>query len=61
MIASMQRYEWLVRFAPKLASAKGIELADVFADEYNICVEMAQLLPSKIHRMHYMGETGFEL
>ena len=61
MIASMQRYEWLVKFAPKLAAAKQVELTDVFGDEYNICAEMAQLLPSKIHRMHYLGETGFEL
>ena len=61
MIASMQRYEWLVKFAPKIADAKGVELSDVFGEEYNICVEMAQLLPSKIHRMHYKGEAGFEL
>ena len=61
MIAAMQRYEWMVKFAPKLAAAKGVELPEVFADEYNICIEMAQLLPSKIHRMHHQGEAGFEV
>jgi len=51
---SLARYRWLIRFAPKLLESAA---PGTFEQELAMCREMAELLPEKISRMHYGGET----
>jgi hypothetical protein len=61
LVACLHRYEWLVRFAPRICDRRGVALTDIFGEEYQICQDMVKLLPSKIDRMCYMGESGLGL
>lgn len=61
LIQCLKRYSWLQVFVPKICLRRGIEINAVFGEEYNICVEMAKLLPSKIDRMCFLGESGLTL
>ncbi len=60
-VSSLKHYEWLLKFAHKLCDQKQVKIDEVFTDEVNICQDMVGLLPSKINRMHYGGESGLSL
>ncbi|KAA0152544.1 hypothetical protein FNF29_03771 [Cafeteria roenbergensis] len=51
---SLMRYKWLLKYAPTILS-KAPE--GCFEREMAMCKEMVELLPQKISRMHYGGET----
>lgn len=61
LIACLYRYEWILKFAPKICQRRGIDIHDVFGEEFQICQDMVKLLPSKIDRMCYLGESGLSL
>lgn len=61
LVQCLRRYEWLARFAPRICTRRGLSLPEIFGDEYRICEDMVKLLPSKIDRMCYMGESGLGL
>ncbi len=61
LVAALRRYEWLSRFIPKICEARGLEVKSVFGEELVICRDMVKLLPSKIDRMMYLGESGLSL
>lgn len=52
---SLREFQWLIEHAEALIpeALRGT----LFAEELQVCREMAALLPSKISRMHYGGET----
>lgn len=50
---SLDRFEWILRAAPRVLSRAA--QPSVFAQELEICREMAMLLPTKIHRMRASG------
>lgn len=58
MVSSLHRYQWLLQQSPRICEHKKVALEDVFQEESKICSEMIALLPSKIDRMHYLGEGG---
>ena len=55
-VAALERYKWLVTFAPALCTKKGVSLEDMFSEELQICKEMSSLLPAKIDKIHFLGE-----
>lgn len=60
--ASLRKYEWLRKFTKDLLEKRAIKLEDLpFVDEYKICNEMVELLPQKIDRMCFTGESGLSL
>lgn len=61
LIAIMKRYDWLRKFAIKICLKHNMSLKDTFGDEHLICEEMVKLLPSKIDRMCFLGESGLSL
>ena len=61
LIAAMKHYEWLAKKAILLCEKKKILIRDVFEEELIICQELVELLPSKISRIHYLGEVAFDL
>lgn len=61
LVACQSRYEWLAKFARELCQKKNIAVDDVFGEELKICEDMKKLLPSKIDRVHYYGESGLSL
>lgn len=61
LVACLHRYEWLIKFVPKICLRRGILIEDIFQEEYKICQDMVKLLPSKIDRMLYLGESGLTL
>ncbi len=58
MVCALHRYQWLLTAAPRVCEKKNQSLDDLFGEEMAVSREMAQLLPSKIDRMHYLGEGG---
>ena len=54
----LRRYEWLHKIGPGICSRKGVKMDDVFLNENQIIEEMVKLLPSKIDRIFYRGESG---
>jgi hypothetical protein len=60
-VSSLRYYQWLFDNAKRIADKKEVRLQDVFAEEIKICEEMIGLLPSKINRIHYMGESALSL
>ena len=58
MVCSLHKYQWLLANAPTICEKKSVSINDVFGEEIIICREMVALLPSKIDRMHYLGESG---
>jgi hypothetical protein len=61
LVVALKRYEWLVKFAPKICKKRGLDVEEIFGEEWKICKEMVSLLPSKIDRMCYLGEKGLSL
>jgi len=57
MVHCLRRYEWLVKYGPTLCGIKKMDIDEIFGDEYQICKDMAALLPSKINRVHHFGEA----
>ena len=57
MVHCLKRYEWLRKFAPTLCEVKKVDVHAVFGEEWQICKDMSDLLPSKINRIFHMGET----
>jgi hypothetical protein len=55
-VLSLDIYKWLLIHAPLMATAKELDVQDIFREEISICREMVELLPAKIDRMHYLGE-----
>ena len=58
MLLALEKYTWLHSFAYKLCEQKNVDMEDVFKHEIEICKDMITLLPSKIDRIHYLGETS---
>jgi len=56
VVAALKRYTWLSSAAPRLCEKKELSLEAVFGEESRICLEMIQLLPSKIDRIHFHGD-----
>lgn len=61
LVQCLHRYEWIVKFAPKICLKTGLDLQLIFGEEYQIAQDMVKLLPSKIDRMCYLGESGLSL
>jgi hypothetical protein len=61
LVACLHRYEWIVKFAPRICSKRGLDISSVFGEEFQIAKDMVKLLPSKIDRMTYLGESGLSL
>jgi len=57
MVACLKRYEMLATVTEPLCSKKGLDVAVTFGEELGICKDMVELLPSKIDRMHRLGEN----
>ena len=52
MKQSLKKFEYVIKFAQKTgANKKG----GVFEQEYEVCRQMAELLPEKINHAHYKG------
>lgn len=61
MVACLRRYEWLRQFTPRLCGRHQLDVKREFGEEHRIVLEMCRLLPSKIDRMCYLGESGLSL
>lgn len=57
MVACLKRYEMLAAVTEPLCSKKGVAASATFGEELGICKDMVELLPSKIDRMHRLGEN----
>ena len=53
----LKKYQWLHKYAPDLCVKKVVVINDVFKDELMLCGEMVELLPGKIDRMVFKGES----
>jgi len=58
LVASLRRYDWLRKTVPALCEKKGVTVDGVFRNEFEICEEMCNLLPAKIDRVFYQGESA---
>ncbi len=58
LVASLKRYEWLVKAVPKYCTLKDVAIDEVFKTEFDLCKEMVTLLPSRIDRVHYLGSDS---
>lgn len=56
MKASLDKYAFLAGYVA--ASREAAEQPDLFEQEREICVQMAELLPQKISQMHYKGQVS---
>lgn len=61
LTASLRRYQWLHAFALDVCLKKGLDIEEVFGEELAICENMKELLPAKIDRMHWHGESGLSI
>lgn len=61
LVQCLSRYDWLLKIAPRLCEKRELDLMSIFPEEIQICREMVNLLPSKIDRMCYLGESGLSL
>ena len=61
LVFGLKRYEWILKYAPALCERKNLIVDDIFSEEIQICKDMVELLPSKIDRMHFLGEKGLTL
>jgi hypothetical protein len=57
-VLALDIYKWLLHAGPSLAETKKVNLEQIFGAEMSITTEMCELLPSKIDRMHYLGEDA---
>jgi ferritin-like metal-binding protein YciE len=60
LVASLHRYTWLLKYANNLCKKKSMDISTIFGEEIQICSDMINLLPSKIDRMHFLGEGGLD-
>ena len=60
-VETLKRYQWLSKYTEGLCQRRSVNVDDVFAEEIKICKDMSELLPAKIDRMHYYGESGLTL
>lgn len=58
LVAALKRYEWLVKAAPKYCALKEVPVDSVFGEELGLCREMAELLPTRINRVLYLGASS---
>jgi hypothetical protein len=58
LVTSLRRYDWLRKTVPALCEKKGVTVDSVFRNEFDICEEMCSLLPAKIDRVFYQGESA---
>jgi len=56
-VMALNKYRWLQKYAPELCTNRKVDINDVFKDEMMLCGEMVELLPAKIDRMIYHGES----
>ena len=56
MVAAYKRFEFLKNFAPGLMERKQCDFEE-FQEEFNICKEMVDLLPSKLDRINQYNES----
>lgn len=61
LVASLHRYDWLSKYSIQLCRKKSLDIDTVFGAEVKICNDMVELLPSKIDRMHFHGESGLTI
>lgn len=61
LVASLHRYDWLSKYSIQLCLKKSLDIDTVFGAEVKICSDMVELLPSKIDRMHFHGESGLTI
>lgn len=61
LVHCLRRYQWLAKFAPAICAKRDLSLTETFGEEHKICEEMVRLLPSKIDRMCFLGESGLSL
>jgi KIF-1 binding protein C terminal len=61
LVASLHRYDWLSKYSIQLCLKKSLDIDTVFGAEVKICNDMVELLPSKIDRMHFHGESGLTI
>lgn len=58
LVGALKRYEWLSNAAPKYCAIKDISVGEIFHTELELCREMTVLLPTRIDRMHYLGNSS---
>ncbi len=58
LVASLKRYEWLVKAVPKYCALKQVTVEDTFKTELELCREMVVLLPTRIDRVHFLGRDS---
>jgi hypothetical protein len=61
LVETLKRYQWLSKYARALCQRKGVKIEEMFGDEIKICDDMVALLPAKIDRMHFLGDSGLTL
>lgn len=61
LMACLQKYQWLNKYAIALCKRKQVDINDYFSNEMEICSDMCKLLPSKVDRMWNLGESGLSL
>ncbi len=61
LVGCLRKYQWLAKFSRGLCERKGVDVQAVFGQELQVCDDMISLLPSKIDRMHFLGESGLTL
>mmetsp|Transcript_33357 Transcript_33357/g.56006 ORF Transcript_33357/g.56006 Transcript_33357/m.56006 type:complete len:804 (-) Transcript_33357:146-2557(-) len=61
LVSCLRRYEWLSTFTTHICKLRGVSIEETFAEEHKIIQEMVKLLPSKIDRMTFLGESGLSL
>ena len=61
LVSSLHRYDWLSKYSIQLCLRKSLDIDAVFGAEVKICNDMVELLPSKLDRMHFHGESGLTI
>ena len=61
LVSSLHRYDWLSKYSIQLCLRKSLDIHAVFGAEVKICNDMVELLPSKLDRMHFHGESGLTI
>lgn len=61
LIASLRIYSWLLDKGSSICKRKNIDIEDIFRNEIEVCKQMTELLPGKIDRMIYLGESGLSI
>ena len=61
LIGSLKLYSWLAEKGKVICQRKNINIDDIFRSEIEVCKNMIELLPGKIDRIVYKGESGLSL